>query len=286
MKVIFTSGLPGSGKSTWAKEYCIKNKDWVRVNRDDLRNMRGQYWLPKDEGLINSWERSFVKIAIGRNKNVIVDATNFNKKYKATMKHEIIEYCKDIGVQEPEFETKFFDVSIEECIKRDMKRPNSVGEKVIRDMYNRYLKKNIKIQQDKTLPRAIICDLDGTLCLHNGRSPFEYDKCDTDLVNKPVRDILLGLLSTRHFIFMSGREDSCKKKSIEWIKDNLLIESFEVYMRKTGDYRKDSIVKKELFDNHIKDKYYVEFVLDDRNQVVEMWRDLGLTCLQVAEGDF
>jgi len=57
-------------------------------------------------------------------------------------------------------------------------------------------------------------------------------------------------------------------------------------MRKTGDSRKDSIVKREIFEEHIKGKYRIQFVLDDRNQVVEMWRQLGLTCLQVAEGDF
>ena len=57
-------------------------------------------------------------------------------------------------------------------------------------------------------------------------------------------------------------------------------------MRKNGYNKKDSIVKKEIFDEYIKDKYYVEFILDDRNQVVDMWREMGLTCLQVAEGNF
>lgn len=57
-------------------------------------------------------------------------------------------------------------------------------------------------------------------------------------------------------------------------------------MRPEGDKRKDSIVKAELFDKHIKDNYAVDFVLDDRNQVVKMWRDMGLKCLQVAPGEF
>ena len=57
-------------------------------------------------------------------------------------------------------------------------------------------------------------------------------------------------------------------------------------MRKTGDFRKDSIVKKELFDENVRGKYNIEFVLDDRNQVVEMWRSIGLVCLQVADGNF
>ena len=57
-------------------------------------------------------------------------------------------------------------------------------------------------------------------------------------------------------------------------------------MRKTGDNRKDCVVKREIFDAEIKDKYYIKFILDDRNQVVDMWRKMGLTCLQVADGDF
>ena len=58
-------------------------------------------------------------------------------------------------------------------------------------------------------------------------------------------------------------------------------------MRASGDTRKDSIVKKELYEKHIKNKYYVSFWLDDRNQVVDMVRkELGLLCLQVYYGDF
>jgi hypothetical protein len=73
------------------------------------------------------------------------------------------------------------------------------------------------------------------------------------------------------------------------IDNNLYFEDSEnnvLMMRKTGDKRKYSIVKKEIFNEHIKGKYCVDFVLDDRNQVVEMWRKLGLVCLQVAEGNF
>jgi len=57
-------------------------------------------------------------------------------------------------------------------------------------------------------------------------------------------------------------------------------------MRATGDNRKDSIVKKEIYEGIIKPVFDVKFVLDDRNQVVEMWRSLGLTVLQVADGNF
>jgi hypothetical protein len=57
-------------------------------------------------------------------------------------------------------------------------------------------------------------------------------------------------------------------------------------MRQTDDNRKDSIIKEEIYDAHIRGKYNVLFVLDDRDQVVQMWRSLGLTVLQCNEGDF
>ena len=67
--------------------------------------------------------------------------------------------------------------------------------------------------------------------------------------------------------------------SYGWVFDDL-------YMRLPNDLRKDSIVKQEIYEMCIKDKYNVLFVLDDRDQVVNMWREQGLKCLQVAEGNF
>ena len=86
-------------------------------------------------------------------------------------------------------------------------------------------------------------------------------------------------------IVLTGRDGSCKQLTIDWLTDNGIVYD-EIYTRAEGDERKDSIIKRELFDNHIRGRYNVEFVLDDRNQVVEMWRQMGLKCLQVAEGNF
>lgn len=57
-------------------------------------------------------------------------------------------------------------------------------------------------------------------------------------------------------------------------------------MRPEGDSRKDSVVKEEMYNEHIKYKYNVKAIYDDRQQVVDMWRDLGLTVFQVDKGDF
>lgn len=293
MKVKFLKGLPGSGKTTYAKKLCESSHNWVRVSRDDLRNMRGKYWIPRQEDMITDMELELILIALNHNKNVVVDATNFNKSHLDKIKSYVknsIEINGDI-----EFETKFFDTPLKKCIERDLKRANSVGKKTIMKFYNKYLKKDITVKQDESLPKAIICDLDGTLCIHNGRSPYDYDKVDTDLLNPVIDKILYGYCEGCYreskeepiVIFLSGREDSCREETIKWLKKYFWLGSEDfLFMRKTGDHRKDYIVKQEIFEREIKDKYYIEFVLDDRNQVVDMWRDLGLTCLQVAEGDF
>lgn len=147
-----------------------------------------------------------------------------------------------------------------------------------------------------SLPLAIICDIDGTIALStSGRSPFDWHRVGEDTLNEPVASLLEMIEVAREaphlgqdlkLIMLSGRDKVCEPETIEWLIDNN-IGYDELYMRSKGDFRPDQIVKRELFDRYIKDKYEVMFVLDDRNKVVKMWReDLGLTCLQVAQGDF
>ena len=57
-------------------------------------------------------------------------------------------------------------------------------------------------------------------------------------------------------------------------------------MRPEGDFRKDAVVKLELFDEHVREHFDVKGVVDDRDAVVAMWRSLGLMCMQVAPGNF
>lgn len=61
----------------------------------------------------------------------------------------------------------------------------------------------------------------------------------------------------------------------------------ELHMRRHRDNRKDSIVKRELYEAHVAGRCDIAFAIDDRQQAVEMWRDeLGFTVFQCAEGDF
>lgn len=140
------------------------------------------------------------------------------------------------------------------------------------------------------LPKCIICDLDGTLALLNGRSPYDGHLCETDVLNESVAYLLNLIWSMDEDVLVylfSGRskDNNAEEKTIKWLNDNHV--SYDaLIMREAGDYRKDSVVKSEMFMTHIHNKFQVLFVLDDRNQVVNLWRGMGLDCFQVYNGDF
>lgn len=279
-EIIVTKGLPGSGKSTFSKDYCEKNPNYIRVSRDDIRHMRGKYWLPKQEKLITKMEHLLIRCALEDGKSVVVDATNLKEERVNEIRNIAKDFSAKVTIKD------FTHVTPEECIKRDSMRKNPVGAKMIWHFYDEYLRPKYEVVRDTTLPHAIIVDLDGTLCIHNGRSPYDEHLCDTDLVNEVVRQILWTHLFLAKIIFVSGRHDSVKDKTILWLQKNFGAD-FELHMRKADDNRNDSIVKREIFMEHINGKYFIDFVLDDRDRVVSMWRkDLGLTCFQVNYGDF
>lgn len=278
IKVFLTKGLPASGKSTWAKEKVSENPNsYKRISKDDLRAMFDNSKFSHDsEKFIMKVRDSLILLAIENGKHVIVDDTNLAPKHEAHIK-QLIKGKAELSVVD------FTDVSLEECIERDLKRSASVGEKVIRGMYNQFLRQKELYNEDKSLPKAILVDIDGTLAHMNGRSPYEWSRVDEDSCNEVVKSIVNSYNDT--VILMSGRDSICLDKTIKWLEKNNI--NFDLLlMREQGNAEKDSIIKRRLFENHVKGNYYIEFVLDDRNQVVEMWRNLGLICLQVAEGDF
>ena len=304
-RIYITRGIPASGKSTWAKDNV--NSNTVRINRDDIRAMLGYSFDNYDaniEKCITEASNTLMRNLLKRGYNLIIDNLNLKQSYV----NEIHDIAKEIGnviVHE-----KHFPVDLDTALLRNRARGETVPENVIEDLYHRfkkikrnpsvfYAKPNHKpLVQDETLPHAIICDLDGTLCLfdRDEKSPYERD-FENDEVNSVVNNILWyynTIVSDvnnnpTHIIFTSGRNDKFRDVTLDWIDRNIMdinYNNVHLIMRADGDCRRDSVVKREMFDKYIRDKYFVDFVLDDRNQVVNMWRELGLTCLQVEDGDF
>jgi predicted kinase len=291
-KIILTRGLPASGKSTWSMEF-VKNSNGKakRVNKDLLREMidAGVYSKPNEQQILAARD-ALVSTFLGMHvETVIVDDTNFEEKHFDAMKN-IADQFKAYTDSDITVEYKdFLDVSLDECLHRDSLRAKPVGEKVIKGMHQRYILPTIKegpVVNKKG--NTIIVDLDGTYAHRCDRQWFDYSKVDQDTVDVTVDGIVNAYAKMGYIILIvSGREGTaeCLSKTHAWLK-NHNVPFYDLMMRKEGDYRRDSIVKEEIYNKYIKDKFDVEFVLDDRQAVVDKWRELGLKCLQVAEGNF
>ncbi len=295
LKVILTLGIPGSGKSTWAKEFISKNEGYVRVNRDDFRLMlkNAQVCEPKIENLITELCDNLIVTSLSKKLNVIVDNTHLKKSYINHIKELVHEYA--------DVEYIMFDTSVEKCIERDNARDKKVGEAVIRKMNKDFLvlkdsfdfqfvsksrhRKVISPNFKSDLQDAVCFDIDGTLANMGDRSPFDWKKVDRDHLNPIVAEHVkfhrdLG----RKIIIMSGRDAVCKDITEEWLKF-YGIEYDHIFMRPEDDFRKDNIIKKEIYENNIKDKFNLLCVYDDRLQVVKMWYEEGIFCFNVNSGN-
>ena len=282
-QVIILKGLPASGKTTWAKGEMKQHPGkYKRINKDELRTMLDcGNWSRDNEKFILKMRDQAIMAALEAGKHVIVDDTNLHPKHEENIR-ELIKGLASVHII-------FFKISVEDAIKRDLERPVSVGEKVIRGMYKQFLaEKSSKVKYIEGLPECIICDIDGTLALMGDRSPYDASKCMLDQPHRPIIDIIrtFKVFRSVEIILFSGREEKHREITERWLEKYGVECNGLLHMRATDDTRKDSIVKQEMYKKVIEGKYNVLFVLDDRNQVVEMWRGLGLTCLQVAEGDF
>jgi hypothetical protein len=220
---------------------------------------------------------------------------------------------------------KSFYVELAEAIARDAQRTGTskVGEEVVSKFWkksggvqHKFYKPRVQIfnkRHDLTidaikpdynskLPWTVVCDLDGTLALFNtinkdgtttilhenthARNPYDASSANNDSVNEAVASTLEALSQAGYkIVFCSGREDIYRDKTEMFLKKHISFD-YKLLMRNTGDHRKDFIIKDEIYQKYIKPYYNVLLVLDDRTQVVDYWRSQGLTCFQVAPGDF
>lgn len=237
------------------------------------------------EELVTDIVNEKIDKASSENKNIISSDTNLNKDRRNSLKHKL----ERLGYV---VEFKFFDIDFDKAVKWDLYRADSVGKDVLYEQYMRY-HEDKKIVQDESLPECIIVDIDGTCAHMINRGPFNLDKVDQDIPDEEVFHIIKdNWVRGRQIIFLSGRDSCCYAKTKYWLIKNLIkyvdrriishhINSYELYMRKKGDNRKDVIIKEELFNEHIRDKYNVKLVLDDRAQVcIGVWHKLGLKLLQ------
>ncbi len=305
LKVFIFRGLPASGKSTEAKRICEENENYMRINKDDLREMLCIKYNREVEGLVIHTRNSILKKGMAISKNIIIDDTNLNPTHVEEISNIVAYHNKkstsnryDIVIDDT-----FLKVDMRECIERDSKREKSVGEKVISNMYNKYIVtkkystfdervRNLNnlipsLEKEVSKKDCYVFDIDGTLTVaqENTRIAYDWSRVGEDKPNENVFRILNDIPENYDILIVSGRDDVCMPDTLEWLKKHTS-KDIRLHMRKNKDSRKDSIVKKEIYEEHIKPYYNVVAVYDDRQQVVDMWRNQGICTLQVEENLF
>lgn len=150
-----------------------------------------------------------------------------------------------------------------------------------------------------------IFDMDGTLTVVGDRLkyitldedrkrkdwPSFLDACGEDEVNEPIAEIYTLMRPHYYTIILTGRDEKYYDVSMDWLRRNKLPYPDATLMRPHNDRRHDTIVKPEVLERWLKEddrymQYHVKMVFEDRASMVDMWRAIGYTCLQVAPGDF
>lgn len=295
-------GLPASGKSTRARELMAAAEGRMRrVSLDDLRRMLddndGSKRLGRrHEETVLAVQDAAVLAAVESGFDVVVDNTHLVSRIPKRLK-QLLGGRAEFRVHD------LTDVDVEECVRRDAQRPNPVGEDHIRAMALRLAStkasgwklSEVELNEvlpvrtyvaDPALPAAVLCDIDGTLADNKHRGPYDWAKVETDELIIATADALVAFAARGdRIILMSGRSEDVRDATERWLATQGVAYD-ELWMRKSGDTRGDDVVKSELFDAHVRHRFAVRVVLDDRSRVVALWRRMGLACWQVDYGDF
>jgi predicted kinase len=296
-----TRGLPASGKTTLARAWVAEDpRSRARVNRDDLRAMLHTRYLGQDtERQIQAFRDAAVVALLERGIDVIIDDTCLPARTVRDLRRLSVRAGATFEVVD------LTDVPLETCLERNAARPETtrVAETWIRDMYQRYIAgrpyplplaaepADVVVtgpyEAPADAPRAIMVDVDGTVALMADRSPYDETRVHLDQPNRPVIAAVQAMAAAGCLIvFCSGRTEAARAATEKWLREQVAVPYEALFLRRSGDVRKDSAVKLDIFDREIRHRFHIVAVFDDRDQVVRMWRELGLTVFQVAPGAF
>lgn len=304
--LILLVGPPASGKTTWTREYQSNYPDTVIIGRDKLREMLYGYTeqsvsahyshdsFKAREDEVTLMQHTLIRAALESGRSVIVDDTNCDADRIKKFSRDYDRYA---------FRTVAMTASKEACLARNELRVRRVEDAVIEKLYKRFegvvgklfgLDRNEPLHTEvynteSYLNGAYVFDLDGTTANLDHRKAFGCTD-DEILLDKPIEPVLeiARMVSESGYwlVFLSGRDGKHYEATFEWIRQQLPPGmQFVLFMRETGDYRKDSIIKRELFFKHVAPRYHVKAVFDDRKQVKQMWVDMGLFVFDCNQTD-
>jgi predicted kinase len=175
----FLRGLPASGKTTWAKKK-LATLNWdgvrraVRTNKDEIRKRLRAKGINSETRVIRR-ETELVTKAMKAGLQIIIDNTHFHPPHELRYRQLADEYGYKFEIK------SFTHVSVEACVRRDLKRRNSVGEWVIRDMHSKYLSQRVNEQQEKNVMRALLIRSPHIEKILDGKKIWEIRGSRTDV---------------------------------------------------------------------------------------------------------
>ena len=277
MKLTMLKGLPGSGKSTFARQAVKESGNSGRINRDDLRAMLfNSEWTGKREQVTIDCEKAIADVLFRHGMNPIIDDTNLGEKHRMMWS----QFAKDHTQM---FVAQDMQVDIPTCRDRDSKRNPGVGRAVIDRMA---LQNGMIDWGEKPI---ILCDIDGTLADGRHREHLvQGEKKDWDGYyailehDSPINAVVRWVreLHKDHTVcLLSGRPDTHQLKTMIWLMLNSVPYDW-LFMRAGGDKRPDVQVKGDFLKHLPKEK--VVFAIDDRPCVIrEVWRANGVRVIPV-----
>lgn len=267
-----------------------------------MRNMLGFYWVPSRENINKTMLWCAINTASYCEKpyDIVIDNMNLNpkgwKEYEEWIKtYNTSSHAVNINVQY-ELEFKDFFTPVEECIRRDSLRTNPIGEKTIKDIWNKYkhfiqttsVEKYVDnlIKLDPNKPACIVIDMDSTMCFNTNKRAWYGEGSTEEMINDvPNLGVIKCVEILQNYfpiIVATGRDTSQIEVTKQWL-DKYNIKPKAFYFRKEGDYRKGVIVKKEQI-TQILENYNIMVIFEDSQPIVDMYREMGLTVLQPNKG--
>ena len=282
MKLKILRGLPGSGKSTRAREIGKESGVAGRINRDDLRAMLFDgIWSGQREKIVIEIEKAIAQVLIKNKFTPIIDDTNLSQSHKDMWQ----SFCHDNNVT---CEMETMPTSLADCIKRDNLRAKSIGEAIINKMA---LDNGMIDFGEKPI---VIVDIDGVIsdgtkrehfiALKDGRPKKDWDSYFREMViDEPITHVInwVNELAKEYQIcLVSARPDTYQLETLWWLRSVAHVHFDYIFLRKGSDKRPDIQVKSEVLEKLPKSQIFM--ILEDRPRLVKMYKEKGFFCIPIA----